>query len=231
MKNAIITAIVIGLMSMILNCNEKSNPSAPIINNQDSSLIDSVKVKVIVKDTIQIGIDHQWMVLINKPELVDKITETDSGEGKMVSVYLTPKNEISDTVLWTSSNSYEETAKVKIEWFVGNQSRDTEITTYVVDTIPVDVQSGSFAPISLTEGDSLKLFVLTNPFTHVPYTCQWYKDGQKIGDPIQTEYATTVSYKKANITMADSGSYAIEIYRAHSDITYDQMHVTINKKQ
>ena len=232
MNKTWIGIIILGLLSiMMINCNGKSNPTGPSGNNQNSGLIDSVKVKVIVNDTAQIGIDHHWEVLINKPELVDGITFIDSGEDNIVNAENIPKNEITDTLLTTSSYSYEETVRTTIRWTVGNQFRDTEITMYVMDTIPVDVQAGSFAPKTITVGDSLYLYVQTDPFTNVPYTCQWYKDGQKIGDTIYAQGSTTVPYRKGNITMADSGAYSINIYRAHSNATYAGMQVHVIAKQ
>jgi hypothetical protein len=232
MKRALVSIVVFGLLSIvIINCNGKSNPTGPSGNNQNAGLIDSVKVKVMVNDTVQIGIDHHWEVLINKPGLVDGLTFIDSGEDNIVNSVNIPKNEITDTVLTTSSYSYEETVRTTIRWTVGNQFRDTEITMYVMDTIPVDVKAGSFAPKTLTAGDSLYLYVQTNPFTNVPYTCQWYKDGQKIGDTIYTQGSATVPYGKGNISMADSGAYSINIYRAHSNATYGGMQVHVIAKQ
>lgn len=232
MKKLLMSIILFGVLStMMINCNEKSNPAGPYANNQDSTRIDSVMVKVIVNDTVQIGIDHKWEVIINKPELVDLITLTDSGEGNIVTGITINKNQIKDTILWTSSNTYEETVKARLKWTVGNQSRDTLIKMYVLDTIPVDIQQGSFGSQTLIEGDSLYLFIKTNPFTSVPYTCQWYKDGQKIGDSVTTEFATIVDYNKSSITMADSGTYSIDINRPHSHITYGGMHVLVTAKQ
>jgi hypothetical protein len=232
MKRALVGIVVFGLLSIvIINCNGKSNPTGPSGNNQNSGLIDSVKVKVIVNDTAQIGIDHRWQILINKPELVDEIIEIDSGEGNIVTIENTNKSVILDTTILTGSYSYEDIVRTTIKWVVGNQSRDTEVTICVMDTIPVDVQAGSFAPQTLTVGDSLYLYVKTNPFTNVPYTCQWHKDCQKIGDTISTQGSTTVPYSKGNIMMTDSGAYSISIYRAHSSATYAGMQVHVIAKQ
>ena len=163
--------------------------------------------------------------------MVDEIIEIDSGEGNIVTIGNTYKNEISDTTLLESSASYEETMRTTIKWVVGNQSRDTEITMYIMDTIPVDVQSGSFAPKTLTVGDSLYLYVHTDPFTNVPYTCQWLKDGQKVGDTISAQGPSDIAYRKGDITMADSGTYAINLYRAHSNATVGGMQVHVIAKQ
>jgi hypothetical protein len=236
MIKVVLFVVSIVIAGMTISCNEKTNPNSPIVNKPtDSSLIDSVKVTVIVKDTMQSHIDQLWQIAIDKPDLIDKIIITDSIENdpdaKMKPFKTYYKGNIKDTIAWYLMYDYEMTYHARITWFVGNQSRDTSITLYVLDTIPVNIKSGSFATQNLTEGDSLKLFVNTEPFTYVPYTCQWYKDGQKIWDTIYTEYSTTVKYSKANISMADSGTYSIDIYRAHSRVNYGPMNVHVKQKQ
>jgi hypothetical protein len=232
MKKARVVIVLFGfLAATMINCGDKASPIGPGGNNQSSGSIDSVQVKVLVKDTVQIGIDHRWEIVINKPQLVDEIIEIDSAEGNIVTIENTYKNEIVDTTFLITSYSYEQTVRTTIKWVVGNQSRDTEITMLVMDTIPVDVKSGSFGSRTLTVGDSLYLYVQTDPFTNVPYTCQWYKDGQKVGSTIYTEYATTVAYRKGNIAMSDSGAYSINIYRAHSNTTVGGMQVHVIGKQ
>ena len=232
MKKARVVVVLFGfLAATMINCGEKSNPTGPNSNSQNTASIDCVKVKVIVHDTVQIGIDHYLRVIINKPELVDEIIEIDSGAGNIVTTGHIYKNEIGDTSSLISTYSYEDVVETTVKWVVGNQSRDTEFTMYVMDTIPVDVQSGSFGPKTLSVGDSLYLYVQTDPFTNVPYTCQWLKDGQKVGDTIYAQGSSIVAYRKGNITMADSGAYAINLYRAHSNTTVGGMQVHVIAKQ
>jgi hypothetical protein len=222
-----LTLMLAGILCAIcFNC-DNGNPAGPnTIPSDTTKNKEWANFSIVYNSLVQVGNTNNYKVIIDKPALVDSINTYIIDFDTTIFTKKTTA-EISDTVSWEEGPGNDGQEKELVRFYEKAGIKDTVIVTNWIDTIPVNVVSGTFYQQTLKTGDTLSLYVKTES-QYTDYTCQWYKNGQKVGDSFIKSGNDSISYVKTNVSIADSGTYSISLDKPHAAHTESGMIIRIS---
>jgi hypothetical protein len=232
MKQVLFLFFTIGMVILLtIGCKDQ-NPlttDPPV----DSSDIEWPKIEVIRNDTAYMTELFVWKIIVDNISEIDSLSTMDSiiyGNG---SEYVSPgfrKEDLKDTITLIGGNLGDDNAKhfTIIRMFSRGIWKDTIDSVIVVDNQEVEAVKGTFYPQDLRVGDTLQLYVIVESL-NTAYTCQWYRDGVKVGNEFVRQGDDSIYYIKPNVQLEDSGEYCISMVKPHAGITECGMQVIVRE--